>query len=207
MFQQFSPNMLKTFELCPRKFYFQYVKNLSMPLNDKVYEFGKNIHAIASYYLKGENIDKLEKSLTQKESEVWQYLKSVEYFSYKVINTEYYLAVKIGKYFYGGRLDALAEKDGHYYILDYKTGGAPKNPELDFQTIIYLLAVKDFFKTDNVTFVYIDLKNKSEVKIDLKKEVEEEYTARLTETSNKIEKYEASKRKQNCKCEYDVICY
>ena len=26
-FQSFSPNMLKTFELCPKKFYFKYVKN------------------------------------------------------------------------------------------------------------------------------------------------------------------------------------
>ena len=57
MFQSFSPNMLKTFEQCSRKFYFKYIKNISMPVNDEVFELGKNIHALASYYLKKENID------------------------------------------------------------------------------------------------------------------------------------------------------
>ena len=61
MFTQFSPNMLKTYELCPKKFYLKYVKNISMPVNDDIFEFGKNIHALASYYLRGEYIDKMEK--------------------------------------------------------------------------------------------------------------------------------------------------
>ena len=59
MFLMISPNMLKTYELCPRKFYLRYVKNISMPVNDDIFEFGKNIHALASYYLRGENIDKI----------------------------------------------------------------------------------------------------------------------------------------------------
>ena len=67
MFTQFSPNMLKTYELCPKKFYLKYVKNISMPVNDDIFEFGKNIHALASYYLRGENIDKMENSLTERE--------------------------------------------------------------------------------------------------------------------------------------------
>ena len=75
MFQQFSPNMLKTYELCPKKFYLKYVKNISMPVNDDIFEFGKNIHALASYYLRGENINKMESSLTQREASVWNYLK------------------------------------------------------------------------------------------------------------------------------------
>ena len=34
----FSPNMLKTYELCPKKFCFKYVKSLSMPADDTVFE-------------------------------------------------------------------------------------------------------------------------------------------------------------------------
>lgn len=41
MFLMISPNMLKTYELCPRKFYLRYVKNISMPVNDDIFEFGK----------------------------------------------------------------------------------------------------------------------------------------------------------------------
>ena len=56
MFQNFSPNMLKTYENCPKKFHFRYIKNLNMPVNDEQFDLGKNIHALASYYLKKENI-------------------------------------------------------------------------------------------------------------------------------------------------------
>ena len=34
MFNSFSPNMLKTYETCPKKFHFKYIKSLNMPVND-----------------------------------------------------------------------------------------------------------------------------------------------------------------------------
>lgn len=215
MYQQLSPNMLKTFQECPRKFDFRYLQDIQMPVNDEIYEFGKNIHALASYYLKGENIDKMEKSLSPKELEVWNELKSSKYFGYDVINTEYNLAVKIGNHFFGGRIDALVKNGNKYYILDYKTGSAPKNAKYDFQTMIYTLCVKDFFKTDDVTFVYIDLRHKEEVVLPFKQELEQEFKKRLSDISNKIDSYESAAKKQECKentdsiypCEYSIICY
>lgn len=187
-----------------------------MPVNDEIFEFGKNIHALASYYLRGENIDKMEKSLSPKELEVWNYLKSSKYFEYDVVNTEYNLAVKIGKHFFGGRLDALVKDGDKYYILDYKTGSAPKNAKYDYQTIIYTLCVKEFFKTNNIAFVYLDLKHREEVFLPYKQELEEEYKQRLTDISIKIDNYESSKKKNEClnsdntlnyPCEYSIICY
>ena len=207
MYQQFSPNMLKTFNECPRKFDFKYLRDIQMPVNDEIFEFGKNIHALASYYLRKENIDKMEKALSQKESEVWNYLKSSKYFSYDVINTEYNLAVKIGKHFFGGRLDALVKNGDEYYILDYKTGSVPKEPKYDFQTIIYILAVKEFFKTNIITFVYLDLKHKDEVKIKFSSELEKEYKERLLDISSKIDSYTKAPKKKSCSCEYSLICY
>lgn len=199
--------MLKTFELCPKKFYFRYIKNLSMPVNDEVFELGKNIHALASYYLKKENIDKLELSLSPQEKMIWESLKSIEYFSYEVINSEYTLSLKLEDFFLGGRLDALVRKDETYYILDYKTGSAPKNAKYDFQTMIYLLAVKEFFNTDKVVFVYLDLKNKAEVKIELTDNIVEEYRIKLLDTVKKINSEDFIQKNQNCKCEYNIICY
>ena len=186
-----------------------------MPVNDEIFEFGKNIHALASYYLRGENIDKMEKSLTTKELKVWNELKSSKYFGYDVINTEYNLAVKVGKHFFGGRLDALVKNGNKYYILDYKTGSAPKNAKYDYQTMIYTLCVKEFFKTDDVTFVYLDLRRKEEVILPFEKELEQEFKKRLLDISNKIDSYELSAKKQECKqnsgnispCEYSIICY
>ena len=101
MFQLFSPNMLKTYDICPKKFYFRYVKNISMPVNDEVFETGKNVHALASYYLRKENIDKMELSLDSKEKDFWFYLKGIKYFSYECVNTEYNLSVKIADKFFG----------------------------------------------------------------------------------------------------------
>ena len=207
MFTQFSPNMLKTYELCPKKFYLKYVKNISMPVNDDIFEFGKNIHALASYYLRGENIDKMENSLTERECLVWEYLKAIKYFSYEVVNTEYNLAVKLGETFFGGRLDALVKKDGEYFILDYKTGSAPKNAKFDFQTMIYILAVRAFFKTDKVNFVYIDLKNREEVKISCTPETVQEYEKRLLQTVEKINTEEVPEKKKDCRCEYLCVCH
>lgn len=199
--------MLKTFEQCPRKFYLKYVKKISMPINNDIFELGKNIHALASYYLKKENLYKMEQSLNDREKPIWEYLKNTNYFSYECINTEYNLSVKIGDYFYGGRLDALVKKDEQYYILDYKTGSAPKNARYDFQTMIYLLAVHAFYNTNNITFVYLDLKNNTEVKIELTPELINEYQKRLTDTTNRIKSGEFTKKSKDCNCEYNIICY
>ena len=178
-----------------------------MPMNDEIFEFGKNIHALASYYLRKENIDKMELALSAKEMETWQYLKSIKYFSYDVINTEYNLALKVGESFFGGRLDALVKQDDEFYILDYKTGSAPKNAKYDFQTMIYLLAVKTFFKTEKVNFIYLDLKHKDEVCIKYSLELEKEYRQKLTEIVNRIKNSEEISKKQGCSCEYSMICY
>ena len=199
--------MLKTYEICPKKFYFRYVKNISMPVNDEIFELGKNIHALASYYLRKENIYKMEQSLTERERLIWEYLKSTTYFSFEAINTEYNLSVKIGEYFFGGRLDALVKNNDRYYILDYKTGSAPKNAKYDFQTMIYLLAVKTFFATNNVTFVYLDLKNKDEVKIELTPDLVLEYEKKLTMIANEIGNEDFSYNLKKCPCEYNIICY
>ncbi|DAA85716.1 TPA: hypothetical protein CPT90_03285 [Candidatus Gastranaerophilales bacterium HUM_3] len=207
MFLMISPNMLKTYELCPRKFYLRYVKNISMPVNDDIFEFGKNIHALASYYLRGENIDKMELSLSEREAAVWNYLKGIKYFGYEVVNTEYNLSLKLGDAFFGGRLDALVKEDDTYYILDYKTGSAPKNAKFDYQTMIYLLAVSKFFKTDKVKFIYIDLKNKEELAVEYSPELGEEYQKRLVNAAAKINSDEIPPKKTECKCEYKAVCF
>ena len=208
MTEIFSPNMLKTYEKCPKKYHFKYIKGLQMPVNDDIFTEGKNIHALASYYLRGENIDNMEKSLNLKEAELWKYLKGVKYFGFSVVNTEYNLSVKIGDNFFGGRLDALVKDGERYYILDYKTGSAPKNAKYDYQTMIYMLGVNKFFKTENVTFVYLDLKNKCETSIDLTKELIEEYETALLKISDNIIKGDFSASKKDCRhCEYGKICY
>ena len=149
----------------------------------------------------------MELSLTEREIAIWEYLKGVNYFGFETVNTEYNLMVRIGEYFFGGRLDALVKKDEKFYILDYKTGTAPKNAKYDYQTMIYLLAVRGFYHTDQISFVFLDLKNKTEVIIDLTAELVQEYETKLLEVAKKIETAEFFPKQKECKCEYNLICF
>lgn len=64
MIMIYSPNMLKTFEECPQKFFLKYIERMALPQRSTIFEKGKKIHALANYYLNGENIEKMEKILT-----------------------------------------------------------------------------------------------------------------------------------------------
>lgn len=206
----FSPAMLKSFEQCPRKYFFRYVKNISVPQSESFFQKGKNIHALANYYLKGENIEKFERALNEEEKSVWNKLKSVEYFNKEIIASEYKLNFKLNNLWFGGRLDALVKQDNSYIILDYKTGVLPKNPQYDYQTMIYILAVSKYFLTDDVKFVYIDLKNGNDVVVELTSDLKIEYEKKLTDVGKKLVISENSqvflKKTKDCKCEYDKIC-
>ena len=207
MIQQFSPNMLKTFQECPKKFHLKYVKNVTMPVNDEIFETGKNIHALASYYLKKQDISKLEQALNNDEKTMWEYLKKTVYTSFETINTEYNLTFKLENYFFSGRLDALVKDENKFYILDYKTGSAPKEAKYDFQTIIYLLALKKYFKTNNIEFVYLDLKRQTNTCICFDEKLELEYEKRLIDIANRINTENYVKNLQICPCEYKILCF
>lgn len=206
----FSPNMLKTFTECPRKYELKYVKQITMPQKISTFEKGKKIHALANYYLRGDDISKLEKTLDKNELYTWEILKSNEYFQKTCIKSEYYLSCKINDFWIGGRLDALVQDENHFYILDYKTGSIPKNPEYDWQTAVYLLAISKFLKDTNaVFFIYIDLKNNLNYKIPLTKELELKYMEGITNICTKINRTnEFARNEKKCQfCEYRKICY
>ena len=206
----FSPNMLKTFKTCSQKYWFKYIEKFSVPQKATFFEKGKKIHALAHYYLRGDDISKLEKALTSEEQKIWQSLLNNEYFQMQYVNSEYNLSCKIDKYWIGGRIDAIVKNaaDGKYYILDYKTGSIPQNAEIDFQTIVYLLCASKKFGT-NISFVYIDLKNNTNHVIEFSNE--EKYENLITEICNQIENaqpLEEIEHSQKCKfCEYQKICY
>lgn len=206
----FSPNMLKTFETCPKKFYFKYVQNISVPQPVSFFEKGKKIHALANYYLKGADISNMLQELTEHESQIWEKLLNSEFFQKTYVNSEYNLSAGVGGFWVGGRLDALMKDDENYYILDYKTGSIPKNPEYDFQTMVYLLCADKLLKNYNsLKFVYIDLRNNKNCVIEFNDKFRIEYTERLTKICSEIlqvQKFAGNSDK--CKfCEYVKFCF
>lgn len=205
----FSPNMLKTFETCPKKYYFKYIEKISVPQKSNLFEKGKKVHALANYYLRGDDISKMEKTLNSEELKLWEILKQNEFFNKTYVNSEYNLSCKVDNYWIGGRLDALMKDDKNYYILDYKTGSIPKNPEYDYQTITYLLCASKMYG-DNIKFVYIDLKNNQNSIIDFNTAKAQEYEKRITDICNKITNTQFSEEIEHSKicdfCEYKKIC-
>lgn len=211
----YSPNMLKTFDECQQKFFLKYIQKLSVPQPSYLFEKGKKIHALANYYLRGENVEKLEKVLTADEKKAWEALKSNKYFKLKVLNTEYNLSCKVDKYWIGGRLDAFMADDENYFILDYKTGNIPADAGQDFQTIVYLLAADKYLKKHgggkSLKFVYLGLKQDVEKEILLSEELKKQYEAKIVSTCEKIDFAVNSnvfvKKPERCKtCEYKKLC-
>jgi RecB family exonuclease len=212
----FSPNMLKTFEDCPYKFFLKYIQKLSLPQKN-VFETGKKVHALANYYLNQKNVEKFEHALSTEEKLVWDSLKSNKYFELDVVKTEYNLSCKIGNYWIGGRLDALMKDSSkpQYYILDYKTGKIPKDAKNDYQTIVYLLCTDRLLNKngsyDALKFVYIGLKQGIEEEIELNDELKKLYGEKIINACQKIENAinsgSFSKSLQICeKCEFCKIC-
>lgn len=213
----YSPNMLKTFKSCPLKYKFKYIDRISLPQKASFFEKGKKVHALANYYLKGDDISKFEPTLNENEKIAWNNLKSNEFFSYKYVNSEYNLSCKIGDYWIGGRLDAIVKKHKNesetYYILDYKTGSIPQNPEYDYQTMVYLLCLSSapfITPQDEIKFVYIDLKNNQNCVIDFTQEKKLEYEKAITTICSNIENIQIPEDIEHQKmcdfCEYKKIC-
>ncbi len=211
--EMYYPNMPKTYSNCPFMYKLKYIDKISMPQLSSWFEKGKKIHALANFYLKGQDITKLEQNLTYEEKEIFEKLKNNVYFQKEYVNSEYNLSAKLGDYWLGGRFDALMKDENDYYILDYKTGSAPKNPEYDFQTMFYLTILNIFLGDkivpENLNFVYIDLKNNQNIVINFNSSLKEEYVQRISNVCKKIKEDTifSAKRDERCAfCEYSKIC-
>lgn len=209
----YSPNMLKTYKSCPLKYKFKYIDKISLPQKASFFEKGKKVHALANYYLMGNDISKFEPTLNESEKEAWNNLKNNEFFNLEYVKSEYNLSCKIGDFWIGGRLDAIVRKDNNLYILDYKTGSIPQNPEIDYQTMVYLLCLSGapfITPQNNLKFVYIDLKNNQNCVIDFNQDIKSEYEKAIVQICSSIENAqypEDIEHQKMCNfCEYHKIC-
>lgn len=214
MLTNFSPNMIKTYIDCPKKYYFRYIENVNVPQSVTPFEKGKKIHALANYYLQKIKIDRIETALNDREKAAWELLKSNPFYNMDYLKSEFSLMIRLSEgkqnFRVGGRLDAVVHKEKDLYILDYKTGSTPKNPEYDFQTMIYLLCAKRYFKDfKTISFVYINLKDKNNYVIKLTDELEKKYEKLVAKECETIlsDKLYSCKISDNCKrCEFYKIC-
>ena len=210
MVNNFSPNMLKTYQSCPKKFYYRYVEGVNVPMSATPFEKGKKIHALANYFLQGVNISRIETALSDAEREVWKTLLANPFFQKDYYKSEYQLSCKIGEFWVGGRLDAVVTTGDEFFVLDYKTGSIPKNPEYDYQTMVYLLALDRFLKGkySSLSFVYINLKDKQNHVIQFTPTLKSEYEKRIIDICTQIKNDTIYQINANScsRCEYEKIC-
>lgn len=180
--------MLKTYQTCPRLYCLKYIDKVNIPTSAKPFEKGKKIHALANYFLQGVNISRIETALSKEEHEVWQTLLANPFFQKECLHSEYQLSCKLDEYWIGGRLDAVVCEGDNYFILDYKTGSTPKNLENDFQTMVYLLCMDKLLKGnyETLSFVYINLKNKTNYVIKFDNTMKIEYEKQIIQICKKI---------------------
>ena len=186
----YSPQMLNTFQECPVKYYYRFVKNIIAPTLDSRFIVGKNIHALASYYLKAQDISM--------------------YFSYKTERVESTVTCNVNGDWIGGRLDALVRKNKEYYILDYKTGKIPNNAKYNFQTIVYLMCCDKLIRDyESLNFVYLDVRTGNEEIINFTPSLKKEYESILRNTLEGIAKLSepTSHKGHKCLiCSYSKMC-
>lgn len=224
MLNNFSPNMLKTYKTCPKKFYYMYIEGVRVPQSSTPFEKGKKIHALANYYLQEINISRIETALSPAEKDLWNLLLENPFYRKKCLKSEFQLSCKLDRHekvndadiylencsvWIGGRMDAVVHDGGEYYILDYKTGSIPKNPEYDYQTMIYLLCMDRYLKQyDLLSFVYINLKDKQNYVIKFNEQIKLKYEQQIVEICDRIIKDTLYiPNHNNCKfCEFAKIC-
>lgn len=208
MNNNFSPNMIKTYQTCPKKYYYQYIEHLNLPKSSQPFEKGKKIHALANYRLQGIKIDRIETALNENEQKIWETLKQNPFYNMDCFKSEFNISIKLTEFWIGGRIDAIVRNGDDYFILDYKTGKTPDNPEYEPQTMIYLLCAHEYLKNYNhLSFVYVNLKDKKNYIIEFNNELKKQYEEQLLKLCTQISSDKLfSENHTQCKfCEYQKI--
>ena len=218
----YTNSMLKDWNTCKSRYYYKYVKKISIPKREENFELGKKVHALISYYLNGFDIRKMEKSASE---EVLRHYNSI--LKHPLLRQEYFLSewgfnVCVGDTdsVFTGRIDAIFydKKNNTYTIADWKTGmNIPKVAALDEQARIYLYAfyraqkdLKIEFMPENLRFVFVQTPTLNESSVTFSKELYEEIEQDLLRKTKEMQNCKNKpeyKELTACKfCEYRFIC-
>jgi len=219
----FNHDKFNTWKKCPRRYYYKYIKELNWPELSDDYKLGVAIHSLMNYRLRGLNIDNLLENADIEVQEVWNNIKDYELLNDDVVATEWGFSCRIGKsdYWLNGRIDAVFynKESGKYIIADWKTGIIPKNPEENFQHVIYMYAFykcsKDLkldLKPEDIIFRYIKISdNIDTVSINFSQDKIIQYEDMLLNKINEINSSINFIQLENCEkilknCQYKYLC-
>lgn len=179
-FSQISSDAFKSWSRCKRQFYYKHVKKMQWPSDTQHFRLGKDVHKLLDYQARNLDCELLLESAPMNVRISWQKLMNHPVAHLPVIANEWAFHTPIpcddGKTdWLTGRIDRVARRDDTILVIDWKTGtGVPRNPEVDWQTRLYLYALVEVAQSqsaadlgmsidgplqpEQVKFLYVEVK-------------------------------------------------
>jgi CRISPR/Cas system-associated exonuclease Cas4 (RecB family) len=215
--ENFTPNMLKIYDQCKRRYYYEYIKHLHWPDQSADFELGLSIHKLLDYQAKGFATEMFMNHAREDIRKIWQEIKDHETLKEPVIESEWNFNIRLedSKYWVEGRIDRLIQLKNSikYVILDFKTG--QRLPELDhrdWQSMIYLYAVSvaKNIEPDNLSFWYFKTDKTFETnRLNYSKLLHSSFESQILKKINEIVINTNWQADKNCKqkyCQYKKLC-
>jgi hypothetical protein len=146
---QLSADGLKYWSRCKKQFYYKHVLKLRWPANIQHFSLGRDVHKLLDYQSRGLDCTPLLKNATEAVNRSWQKLLHHPIVQLPILANEWAFHVPVclpggEQEWLTGRIDRVAQEAGKVLVIDWKTGtGIPRNPSTDWQTRLYLFAVKE----------------------------------------------------------------
>lgn len=180
-FTQISSDAFKSWSRCKRQFYYKHVKGMQWPTDIQHFRLGRDVHKLLDYQARGLDVDLLIAHATDDVRLSWEKLIAHPVTQLPVLANEWAFHVPValvnGKTeWLTGRIDRVARAEDKIWLIDWKTGtGIPRQPEADWQTMLYLYALVEVaptpsaadlnlsveggpLKPEDVQFVYVEVK-------------------------------------------------
>lgn len=217
--ESYSVNQLKTWSKCRKKYEFDHVRKLQWPSNPKNFRLGKGVHQLLDYESRQLPMEPILMASDADIANTWRILHQSRWATLPIIASEWGFSLEISGNWLYGRIDRIVRDGDMIHILDWKTGtGIPLNPEMDWQTQVYLYAVFEAQRdlglsipAENLVFTYVQVKGMvlKEVPVAYDAMFHRQIAARLSETLGEIQSVKVYALPPVCPdrfCPYGKIC-
>jgi hypothetical protein len=198
---QISSDALKSWSRCKRQFYYKHVKKLQWPSDIQHFSLGKDVHKLLDYQARGLDCNLLLGQAPLNVRISWQKLMADPVVHLPVVANEWAFHVPVAIQseeqmeqplalspelaaqqqptrrveWLTGRIDRVARDGDKILVIDWKTGtGVPRNPDVDWQTRLYMYALVEVassasatdlglnvqgpLQPEQVSFLYVEVK-------------------------------------------------
>lgn len=179
-FSQISSDAFKSWSRCKRQFYYKHVKKMQWPADIQHFRLGRDVHKLLDYQARGLDCTLLLEKAPMDVRISWQKLMNHPTVHLPVLANEWAFHTPMpctdgATDWLTGRIDRVARREDDILVIDWKTGtGVPRNPDVDWQTRLYLYALVEVAQSpsaadlglridgplqpEQVKFLYVEVK-------------------------------------------------